>query len=125
MEVGDGGLSPSPIAQKTGGTMLIDTGAQVSVLDLDVALSLDLPEIRSSMSIQGVAGRSKARLFSGLLHLPEWDLTFANTFVSLPLQEQHSVLALIGMDVLGRLILTLDGPNNSIAISGPSNPKQI
>ena len=103
--------------------MLLDTGAQVSVLDLDIALSLDLPETGAPMAIQGVAGRSEARLFTGLLHQPEWDLTLANTFVSLPLQEQHNVLVLIGMDILGKLILTLDGPNRTLNIRAPSNPK--
>ena len=97
--------------------MLIDTGAQVSVLDLDIALSLDLPEIGAPTAIQGVAGSSEARLFTGLLHLPEWNITVANTFVSLPLQEQHSVLALIGMDILSELLFTLDGPNMSLSLT--------
>ena len=97
--------------------MLIDTGAQVPVLDLDIALSLDLPEIGAPMTIQGVSGRREARLFAGLLHLPEWDITVANTFVSLPLLEQHSVLALIGMDILSGLVFTLNGPNGSMTLS--------
>ncbi len=105
--------------------MLLDTGAQVSVLDLDIALSLDLPEIGAPTVIEGVTGRSEARLFTGLLHLPEWDITLANAFVSVPLQEQHNVMALIGMDILGRFALTLDGPKGSIDISKPSNPQGL
>lgn len=105
--------------------MLIDTGAQVSVLDLDIALSLDLPEIGAPTAIQGVSGSSEARLFAGLLHLPEWDITIANTFVSLPLLEQHNVLALIGMDILSELLFTLDGPNHSLTISVPGNPRRF
>ena len=94
--------------------MLIDTGAQVSVLDLDFALKLGLPETDTPRSIVGVTGGHEARQFTGLLHLPAWNITVATTFVSLPLEEQHNVLALIGMDVLSELILTLDGPKRRI-----------
>ena len=89
-----------------------------------MALSLDLPEIGAPMAIQGVAGKSEARLFTGLLHLPEWGITVANTFVSLPLQEVHDVLALIGMDVLAKLMLTLDGPNRSLTLCAPGAAKR-
>ena len=97
--------------------MLIDTGAQVSVLDLEFALSLNLPETDIPRTIMGVSERREARQFTGLLHLPEWDITVANTFVSLPLQEQHNVLALIGMDILSELLFVLDGPNRSFTLS--------
>lgn len=101
--------------------MLIDTGAQVSVLDLDFALSLGLPETDTPTQIVGVAGQGVARQYTGLLHLPEWDITMATTFAALPLQGTSSVLALIGMDVLGELILTLDGPKGTIELVRPND----
>ena len=111
-----GGLGLAADAPMAEGAMLIDTGAQVSVLDLDGALNLGLPETAEPMSIMGVSGSEPARQFSGLLHLPAWDITIATTFVSLPLVQRHRVLALIGMDVLSELVLTLDGPNRRITL---------
>lgn len=61
--------------------MLIDSGAQVSVLDLDFALKLGLPETDTPRSIVGVTGSHEARQFTGLLHLPAWNITVATTFV--------------------------------------------
>ena len=114
------GLTLDATAPSGVGMMLIDTGAQVSVLDLAVALELGLPETAAPVAIIGLDGEREARQFTAVLHLPEWDITMATTFVSLPLQEQHEVLALIGMDVLSGLILTLDGPRRRIALSLPS-----
>ena len=94
--VGDAVSNTTTSAPTAEGPMLIDTGAQVSVLDLDSALSLGLPETSEPTSIIGVAGGEEARQFSGLLHLPALDITVATTFVSLPLVERHNVLAIKG-----------------------------
>ena len=117
--VHDAGLNLSTTAPVAGGPMLIDTGAQVSVLDLDLALDLGLPETDTPSQVRGVAGAIQARQFTGLLHLPEWNITMPTTFVSLPLQEHHSLLAIIGMDVLVELILTIDGPARRITLTAP------
>ena len=113
-------LTLDTAAPSGGGMMLIDTGAQVSVLDLTLALELGLPETAAPVAVIGLDGEREARQFTAVLHLPEWGITTATTFVSLPLQERHEVLALIGMDVLSGLILTLDGPRRKIALSLPS-----
>ena len=113
------GLSLNAAAPSGEGMMLIDTGAQVSVLDLAVALELGLPETAPPVAVIGLGGEREASQFTAVLHLPEWDITMATTFVSLPLQERHEVLALIGMDVLSGLVLTLDGPRRRIALSLP------
>ena len=112
-------LTLNAAAPSGGGMMLIDTGAQVSVLDLAVALELGLPETAPPVAVIGLGGEREARQFTAVLHLPEWDITMATTFVSLPLQERHEVLALIGMDVLSGLVLTLDGPRRRIVLSLP------
>ncbi len=101
--------------------MLIDTGAQVSVLDLGLALELGLPETDTPRPIVGVAGGDEARQFTGLLHLPAWNITVATTFVAVPLRERLDVLAPIGMDVIGDFILNLDGPNRTIRLSPPGS----
>ena len=113
-------LTLDAAAPSGGGMMLIDTGAQVSVLELELALEFGLPETAAPVAVIGLGGEREARQFTAILHLPEWDITMATTFVSLPLQEEHGVLALIGMDVLSGLILTLDGPRRRITLSLPS-----
>ena len=99
--------------------MLVDTGAQVSVLDLDLALELGLPETDTPKLIKGVAGVAEARQFTGVLHLPEWDITAPNTFMAMPLEEEHGLQAIIGMDVLIEFILTIDGPAGRITLRAP------
>ena len=118
-----GGFSLSTSAPLAGGPMLIDTGAQVSLLDLNLALKLDLPETDVPISIEGVAGTGQARQFTGLLHLPQWNITVATTFASLPLREQEGegLQGIIGMDILSELILILDGPNKRITLRIPDN----
>ena len=93
-------------APSGGGMMLIDTRAQVSVLDLALALELGLPETAAPVAVIGLGGEREARQFTAVLHLPGWDITMATTFVSLSLQERHEVLALIGMDLLSWTLYT-------------------
>ena len=113
------GLDPSATDPTASGPMLVDTGAQVSVLDLDLALHLGLPETDTPKLIQGVAGVAEARQFTGILHLPEWNITAPNTFMALPLDKDHGLVAIIGMDVLIDFILTVDGPARSITLTAP------
>ena len=99
--------------------MLIDTGAQVSVLDLELALELGLPETAKPSQVRGVSGDAQARQFTGLLHLPEWNITAPVTFLALPLEEEHGLQAIIGMDVLIEFVLTIDGPARRIILVAP------
>ena len=102
--------------------MLIDTGAQVSVLDLAFALHLGLPGTDTPSSIVGVAGEDQARQFTGSLHLPQLKITVATTLASLPIRERLGVVGLIGMDVLSEFILTLDGRTGSLLGPYPHCP---
>ena len=92
----------------------------MSALELELALELGLPETAPPVAVIGLGGEREARQFTAILHLPEWDVTMATTFVSLPLQEQQGVLSLIGIDALSGLILTLDGPRRRTALSLPT-----
>ena len=102
------------------GTMLIDTGAQVSVLDVEIAISLGLPETGAPTRIIGVTGDAQlSRQFTGTLHLPAWNISRPTTFVAIPLQEQSGLLGIIGMDFLIEFVLTIHGPNGTINIEPP------
>ena len=52
---GSARLTLDAAAPSGGGMMLIDTGAQVSVLDLAVALELGLPETAAPVAVIGLA----------------------------------------------------------------------
>ena len=105
--------------------MLIDTGAQVSVLDLNFALWLELPETDSETKLRGAGGEeSESRQFTALLHLPAWNITVPATFPSFDLNRGHQegdlhTIAIIGMDILSDYVLTIDGPRGSIRLSLP------
>ena len=55
----NGGLSLNAAAPSGEGMMLIDTGAQVSVLDLAVALELGLPETAPPVAVIGLGGEPR------------------------------------------------------------------
>lgn len=115
-----GPLNLTITAPTAGGAMLIDTGAQVSVLDVDTASELDLPETGAPTSIIGVTGSSQiARQFTGMLHLPAWNISRPTTFVAFPLREQSDLLGIIGMDFLAQFVLTIHGPNGTINLEQP------
>ena len=119
IEVSDSGMSLSTTGPVAGGPMLIDTGAQVSVLDIERALSLQLPETDIPTPIIGVAGAQEARQFTGLLHLPAWNITRPTTFIALPMWERLQILGIIGMDILSEFVLTIHGPNATVNLERP------
>lgn len=104
---------------------MIDTGAQVSVLDLDFALRIGLPETDTEGELFGVGGeRLPTRQFTGLLHLPEWNITIPTTFASFDLnlgqqEDDPYIVAILGMDILIDYVLTVDGPRGTISLSLP------
>ena len=119
MEV-HGPLNLTITVPTSGGAMLIDTGAQVSVLDIEVATQLDLPETGTPTHIIGVTGsRQLSRQFTGMLHLPAWNISRPTTFVAIPLKEQSGLLGIIGMDFLVQFVLTIHGPNGKINLELP------
>ena len=125
----DGDESATPKSPNLGGPMLINTGAQVMVLDLDFALGIGLPETDTEEELFGVGGeRLPTRQFTGFLHLPEWNITVPATFASFDLnRSQHEdephIMAIIGMDMLIDYVLTVDGPNGTIALSVPPSER--
>lgn len=108
--------------------MLIDTGAQISVLDLSFALWLELPETDSETTLHGAGGEElESRQFTALLHLPAWNITVPATFASFDLNRANQegdphIIAIIGMDILSSYVLTIDGPNGTVRLSAPNAP---
>jgi predicted aspartyl protease len=88
--------------------MLVDTGADCSLIPLPIALSLGLPLV-DRVQIQGVAaGRHMASVFAARVHI--------GRFVKLARLVAFGDEALLGRDLLNQLVLRIDGPAQSITI---------
>ena len=99
--------------------MLVDTGSQVSSLDIDVALSLGLTETEQVVAIEGVGGIQYGIQFKGSLYLPESNVRSLAIFLCYPLRRNPGILAILGMDFLSEFILTIHGPEGKINLALP------
>ena len=100
------------------GSMLIDTGATTTVLDVEMASRLSLPEtdVHNENSVTGIGGEVPVRQFTGVIYLPNWELTIHATFSTIPLMEQSGFVAITGMDVLSQYVLVVDGPARRVEL---------
>ncbi len=98
--------------------MLIDTGATMTVLDVEMASRISLPEteVPGENSVTGIGGEVAVRQFTGVIYLPDWDLAIHATFSAIPLMEQSGFVAIIGMDVLRQYVLVVDGPGRRVEL---------
>lgn len=110
-------VSGSPThASVNGGLMLVDTGSQMTILDLDIAVRAGLSSTEEIVAIQGVGGSRQGLQFDGNLWLPEFDLLLEAPFICYPMRRDFNI---IGMDILSEFILTIHGPNGSINLARP------
>ena len=98
--------------------MLIDTGATMTVLDVEIASNLSLPEteVHDENAVTGIGGDVLAQQFTGAIYLPNWDITIHATFSAIPLIEQFGLVAILGMDVLSQYVLVVDGPGHRVEL---------
>ena len=98
--------------------MLIDTGATITVLDVGMASRISLPEteVHHENWVTGIGGEVQVRQFTGVIYLPNWELTIHATFSAIPLMEQSGFVAVIGMDVLSQYVLMVDGPARRVEL---------
>jgi predicted aspartyl protease len=97
--------------------MLVDTGADCTLIPLKIAKSLRLPMV-DKVSIQGVGGKTQqasvhaARVRVGKLRVLARVVALGDE-------------ALLGRDVLNRMVVQLDGPGQTIdATPPPPRPKR-
>lgn len=89
--------------------MLVDTGADCTLVPLQLARSLGLPLV-DKFQLQGVGGRPQpAPVFAARLQI--------GTFARLVRVVGFGDEALIGRDVLNQLVLRIDGPAQSATIA--------
>ena len=118
----DGDSGSAPGVPTTSGLMLVDTGSQVSSLDIDVALSLGLTETEQIVAIEGVGGIQYGIQVKGSLYLPESDVRSLAIILCYPIRRNLNIFAILGMDFLSEFILTIHGPNGAINLARPRQP---
>ena len=110
---------------------LIDTGARMSPIDVNLAERLNLPIIGPPIDGVSANGPFKSDPVLGLIHLPDLEAMAYGRFLTLPLTEHDLPYhALIGRDILRRGKFTYDGIAGTWAMEidppaitiGPSHP---
>ena len=86
--------------------MLVDTGADCTLIPVRIAKSLRLPAI-DRVSIQGVGGKAQ----HATVHAARVRVGALRALIRVVALGDESLL---GRDILNRLVLTIDGPGESI-----------
>ena len=107
------GQTPPPPAELNA---LVDTGASITAIRVDVAARLGLPPT-GSVGLAGVGGTSQQTLFGSKVSFPENGLVFdAVALVGSP-QQFPDFDVLIGRNFLCSMILTYDGPRGGFSLT--------
>jgi predicted aspartyl protease len=94
--------------------MLVDTGADCTLIPAQVARSLRLPVV-DRMQIEGVAGIALATIHAARVHV--------GGIRVLARVAAYGDEALLGRDVLNKMLLDIDGPGLTITTTAP-RPKR-
>jgi len=108
-----------PVAQLDGSHALVDTGASISCIDNQVAISLKLPII-DRQRVSGTAGAHEVNMYLAQVFVPELRTTFYGSFAGVDLAaggQAHVVL--LGRDMLQHVRLIYDGITGRVTISAP------
>ncbi len=101
---------------------LIDTGASESCIDVDLALSLGLPQI-DVITIAGTTGSQPHPVYMCAIVIPALGLTHYGRFAGVRLKaggQIHQVL--LGRTFLGGIIMIYDGIRGLVTLAAPILP---
>ena len=103
------------------GAALLDTGARISVVDIQIARRLNLPEA-GARSISGVTGTAVFPLFDTEIEIPWLDTTVPSPIQGAPLRTNNIPWhAVIGRDILLLFDFRIDGPSGTVAFLKEAN----
>lgn len=108
----DQGTKPPDMVQ---GNALIDTGASITSIDLEAARKLGLPEVGRT-SLGTADGPKQAPLFPFSISIPP-SLSFQCPQGAGCNLRGQGIIALIGMDLLARCILIVNGPEGTCSLA--------
>ncbi|MBX9846083.1 MAG: hypothetical protein K2Z80_30190 [Xanthobacteraceae bacterium] len=106
-----------PVTQLQGSHALVDTGASISCIDNQVAVSLRLPIIDRQL-VSGTAGSHEVNMYLAQVFVPELRTTYYGSFAGVNLAaggQAHVVL--LGRDMLQHVRLVYDGITGQVTIS--------
>jgi hypothetical protein len=110
----------TPKLEATGVWALIDTGAAMSYIDVNLAKNLHLPEIDKETVAPVLGGPQEIVTYLGQLHIPSLAFTVNGQFGGLELiRSQFSAAAILGREFLMTCRLTYDGPTGKVTLSQP------
>lgn len=96
---------------------LVDTGAQETSIDADLALALNLP-VTGRQRVAGVHGSREVTMYRAQIYVPSLHWVIAGQFAGVELaSEGMPFYALIGRHFLRHARLTYDGPTGSVTLS--------
>ncbi len=99
-------------------TVLVDTGAEETVIDIGLAEKLGLPETDPDVpayliSVDGK--RVPSRQFTCTIEVPDWHRSFAATFLAIDLSNDECD-AILGMDFFHLFTLIVHGPTGRVGL---------
>ncbi len=95
---------------------LVDTGASITAIRVEVAMRLGLPPT-GSVDLAGVVGTQQQTLFGARVYFPDNGLTFdAVPLVGVP-QNFPGFDVLIGRNMLCSMLLSYDGPRGRFSLT--------
>lgn len=96
---------------------LVDTGAQETALDAELAHSLNLP-ILERRQIAGASGLFESTVYSAQIYIPELDFTIVGPFDSANLAASgQPYSALIGRTFLRHFSMAYEGRTGSVIVN--------
>ncbi len=108
-------------------TILIDTGAEETIIDIGLAEELGLsetdPEVPAYLlSVDGK--RVPARQFTCTIEVPEWQRSFSATFLAIDLSDDECDV-ILGMDFLHLFTLIIHGPTGRVGLLDLVSPSPV
>lgn len=108
---------PVPTIPALSHAALVDTGAQETSIDADLARSLNLP-VAGSLRVTGVLGSREVTTYHAQFYIPSLHWVIAGHFAGVQLASEGMPFhALIGRHFLRHARLTYDGPSGSVTLS--------
>ena len=105
-------------------TILIDTGAEETVIDIGLAEELGLSETDPDVPayLLSVDGKPvPARQFTCTIDVPEWQRSFSATFLAIDLSDDECDV-ILGMDFLHLYTLIIHGPTGRVGLLDLTSP---